>query len=235
MNNETSVLCTICARGGSKGLKNKNIKDLCGLPLIAHTIKVARDSKLFKAIAVSSDSDEILMVSKEHGADFTIKRPEELASDTAGKIPAIKHAAMEIEKQTNMKFDFFFDLDATSPLRIKEDIHGVFNLLKSGKFKNVITGAPARRSPYFNLVEEDDNGFVDLSKKSATPILRRQDAPNCYDMNASIYGWTRESFNKMESTFEGKTGIFVMPEERSIDIDNPIDFKIVELLMKERF
>ncbi len=234
MNKPERILCTICARGGSKGVKNKNILPLDGIPLIAHTIKIAQESKIFDTIAVSSDSDNILKVSRDYGVDLVIKRPMDLATDSAGKVPVIKHAAKEVEDQTNVKYDYFFDLDATSPLRIKEDILGVLELLRDPRFENVITGSPARRSPYFNLVEEDENGFVDLSKAPLKEVLRRQDAPKCYDMNASIYAWKRESFLKMKKTFEGKTGIFVMPEERSVDIDHPIDFEIVELLIKKR-
>lgn len=234
MSVEKKVLCTICARGGSKGVKNKNIRSLAGVPLIAHTIKVAQDSNLFSYIAVSSDSQDILDAAGTYGADELIKRPDDLASDTAGKIPAIKHAALSVEESRGETFDYFFDLDATSPLRIVDDLKGVYELLNSGRYNNIITGAPARRSPYFNLVEKGQDGYVDLAKKSEKEVLRRQDAPECYDMNASIYAWTRESFLQMKGTFEGKTGIFVMPEERSVDIDSELDFDIVEMMMRKR-
>jgi CMP-N,N'-diacetyllegionaminic acid synthase len=93
---------------------------------------------------------------------------------------------------------------------------------------------PSRRSPYFNLVEQDENGKVYLSKKLDNSIVRRQDAPKSYDMNASIYIWKRDIILNENSIFLEKTGLYVMPEERSIDIDNELDFKFVEFLMKER-
>ena len=92
---------------------------------------------------------------------------------------------------------------------------------------------PARRSPYFNLVERDDKGFVGLAKTPRNPIVRRQDAPACFDMNASIYVWRRDAFMRQPRLFYPDTMLFEMPEERSIDVDSALDFKIVELLMRE--
>ncbi len=227
-------LCTICARGGSKGVKNKNILEIAGKPLIAHTILQAKESGLFDYIAVSSDSDAILETAKEWGADFVIKRPDELATDTAGKLPAIQHAVKTVEELTDTTFETLVDLDATSPLRDVSDIVGSVELLETNGVSNVITAAPARRSPYFNLVELNDNGYVHLSKKLDKPVVRRQDAPKCYDMNASIYVWQRESLFADSPVFQADTMLFEMPEERSVDIDSELDFKIVELLLTEK-
>ena len=131
------------------------------------------------------------------------------------------------------KVDIIVDMDVTSPLRLIEDIHSVIKLLNEKKVSNIITGSPARRSPYFNLVEEDENGVIRLSKKLVNPIFRRQDSPKCYDMNASIYAWKRNSLFKTENVFNDDTLIYIMPEERSVDIDNELDFKIVEMLIKK--
>lgn len=228
-------LCTICARGGSKGVKGKNIREMLGKPLIAHSIEQARSSGLFELIAVSSDSKEILNVAERFGADIVVDRPSELASDSAAKLPAIRHCFEEVEKKCGVTFDVLVDLDATSPLRIPEDIIGAVDLLETQKIANVITGAPARRSPYFNLVEIGEDGVVRLSKIPSHPIVRRQDAPQCYDMNASIYVWWRDSLFREGAIFQEDTRLFVMPEERSIDIDSELDFKFVEFLMRGRF
>src|SRR5690606_36079423 len=99
---------------------------------------------------------------------------------------------------------------------------------------NLITAAPARRSPYFNLMEQDKNGFVRLSKKLSTAIVRRQDAPQAFDMNASIYVWNRDSFFDAKSIFTNRTILYVMPEERSHDIDSELDFEIVQFLAEKR-
>src|ERR1700704_6139778 len=113
-------LCTICARGGSKGVKGKNLRPLLGRPLIAHSLEQARSCGLFELIAVSSDASEILEVARAFGADLLIQRPDELASDTAAKIPAIRHAVLEAESRSAQHFDTLVDLDATSPLRIPD-------------------------------------------------------------------------------------------------------------------
>ena len=228
-----SIICTICARSGSKGVKNKNIRLLDGIPLIAHTIIQAVESKIFDMITVSSDSEEILNLSSKYGADLLVRRPSELATEFISKLPAIRHAVEESELIYGKKFDIIVDMDVTSPLRLIEDIHSVIKLLNKKKVSNIITGSPARRSPYFNLVEEDENGVIRLSKKLANPIFRRQDSPKCYDMNASIYAWKRNSLFKTENVFNDDTLIYIMPEERSVDIDNELDFKIVEMLIKK--
>ena len=227
-------ICTICARGGSKGVKNKNIRELLGRPLIAHSILQAKQSGLFTCIAVSSDSDLILAIAKEWGADFLVKRPVKLATDVAAKLPAVKHCVEKIELETNRNFDTIVDLDATSPLRNIDDIRDAVQLLEENNISNVITGMPSRRSPYFNLVELDEKGIAKLSKPLNNPVVRRQDSPKCYDMNASIYVWNRNSFYNNNSIFNEDTHLYIMPEERSIDIDNEIDFEFVEFLANKR-
>ena len=226
-------ICTICARGGSKGVKNKNIRDLHGQPLISYSILQAKESGLFDCIAVSSDSDDILATAEKWGADHLIKRPDELATDQAAKLPVIKHCLIAAERVSGLTFDVIVDLDATSPLRIPEDIIQCVQLLESHGVSNVITGAPARRSPYFNLVEVDVHGVARLSKELDTAIVRRQDAPKCYDMNASIYVWRRDVLLNSSSIFNNDTLLHVMPEERSVDIDSQLDFQIVEMLLSK--
>jgi N-acylneuraminate cytidylyltransferase/CMP-N,N'-diacetyllegionaminic acid synthase len=223
-------LCTICARGGSKGVKDKNLRPLLGKPLLAYSIEQAKASGLFAAIAVSSDSDLILETAREWGADHLIKRPDELATDQAAKLPVIQHCAAEVERLQNQAFDTIVDLDATSPLRSVEDICAAVSLLEEGAAMNVITAMPARRSPYFNLVELNAAGYVELSKPLANPVVRRQDAPKCFDMNASIYAWKRSVLFGSKSIFTMGTKLYVMPEERSIDIDSELDFAFVEFI-----
>ena len=229
-----NILCTICARGGSKGVKNKNIKELNGKPLIAYTIEQAKKSGLFEHIAISTDSDAIAKIAQEYGAEVFFKRDAEMASDTAGKLDVIRDAFVRSEEHYLQKFDYLIDLDATAPLRDVEDIVNSFQQFLENKNDNLITAMPSRRSPYFNLIEQDKNGKVYLSKRLDTTILRRQDAPKSYDMNASIYIWKRDIILNEKSIFLEKTGLYVMPEERSIDIDSELDYKFVEFLMKEK-
>lgn len=227
-------LCTICARGGSKGVNKKNIRPLMGKPLIAYSLEQARASGLFDLIAVSSDAQEILDAARNHGADLLIERPAELASDTAAKLPAIRHAVLAAEERTGQRFEVLVDLDATSPLRTPEDIRSAVALLEDSRCSSVITGTPSHRSPYFNLVERRPDGSVALSKVSDPPIVRRQDAPACFDMNASIYVWWRDGFVADAKVFYADTRLYEMPPERSVDIDSELDFAIVEFLMQRR-
>jgi len=229
----SNVLCTICARGGSKGVKNKNIKELNEKPLIAYTIEQAKLSGLFEHIVISTDSETIANIAKEYGAEVFFKRSDEMASDTAGKLDVIKDAFVRSEEYYNRTFDYLIDLDATAPLRSVEDIINSFNQFKENNNDNLITAMPSRRSPYFNLVEQNKDGKVYLSKKLDSAVVRRQNAPKSYDMNASIYIWKRDIILNKNSLFLETTGLYVMPEERSIDIDNELDFEFVEFLMRK--
>jgi N-acylneuraminate cytidylyltransferase/CMP-N,N'-diacetyllegionaminic acid synthase len=234
MDFSVTLICTICARGGSKGVVGKNVRELLGKPLLAWTIEQARQTGLFTAIAFSSDSDVLLETALKSGADLAIKRPDEMATDAAPKLPAIRHCLEQAIARTGISPDIFVDLDVTSPLRLSSDIVGTVELLEQSGARNVITGAPAHRSPYFNLVEARADGSVGLSKIATSPIVRRQDAPRCYDMNASIYTWRAAAFLENPAVFYPDTRLFEMPQERSIDIDSDLDFTLVELLLRKR-
>jgi N-acylneuraminate cytidylyltransferase/CMP-N,N'-diacetyllegionaminic acid synthase len=227
-------ICTICARGGSKGVKNKNVRELRGKPLLAHTIEHARSAGVFDVIAVSSDSPAILDVARAFGVTELVERPAELASDTAAKVPAIRHAVRTVEQRLGTAFDVCCDLDATAPLRTPDDVKNAVRLLEARGVKNVFSVVPARRSPYFNLVEVGVDGVARLSKKLDKPVVRRQDAPACYDMNASIYVWRRAALDEADTVFLDDTAAYVMDHRSAFDIDDEIDFKIVELLLAER-
>jgi len=228
------VLCTICARGGSKGVKNKNIKLIQGKPLIAYTIEQAKQSGLFEHIVISTDSDEIATISQQYGAEVFFKRNADMASDNAGKLDVIKDAFKKSEQHYQEKYDYLIDLDATAPLREIKDITESFQQFLDNNNDNLITAMPGRRSPYFNLVEIDSDGQVKLSKTLDKNIVRRQDVPKSFDMNASIYIWKREVILSESSLFLMNTGLYVMPEERSIDIDNELDYEFVEFIMSKK-
>jgi CMP-N,N'-diacetyllegionaminic acid synthase len=230
----SNVLCTICARGGSQGVKNKNIRLLLGKPLIAHTIEQAKTSGLFDQIVISTDSDAIADIAIQHGAEVFFKRPSELASNTAPKLPAIRHALLQSEEHFNKMFDYLVDLDPTSPLRSSDDIVAAYHQFTEHENDNLFSAMPASSSPYFNMVELSKEGKVIISKKPSSPIYRRQDAPKVYDMNASIYVWKRDVLLNQDSIFLEKTGLYIMPEERSIDIDTEMEFDFVEFIMTKR-
>jgi CMP-N,N'-diacetyllegionaminic acid synthase len=226
-------ICTVCARAGSKGVKNKNVTMIAGRPLIAWSVELAKSSGIFDVVAVSSDSQAILDIAADWGADLCVKRPDELATSEAGKIPAIRHCVLLAEKSLGSRADILVDLDATSPLRLIDDVVGAMSLHQAQGAGSVITGSLSRRSPYFNMVEINEAGSVQLVKPGRE-VLRRQDVPKCYDMNASIYVWNRERFIAKPRVIYSDTAIYEMPEDRSIDIDTPLDLKIVRMLMEER-
>lgn len=223
-------LCTICARSGSKGVPNKNIKKIAGKPLIQHTIEQAKKSKVFSDIIVSSDCKKILKIAEKLGV-HTLKRTNQLSKDFVGKVDVIRDAAIKAQKMLDKKFDNVIDLDVTSPLRQVSDIHNSFKKFQNGNYQNLITGCVARKNPYFNMIEIKKN-VLSISKRTNKKIYSRQKSPQVYEMNASIYIWTRDFLLKSKTLFGSKTAVFYMPQERSIDIDSNFDFKIVKQLIK---
>lgn len=222
-----SNIASICARGGSQGVPRKNIRMLCGKPLIVHTIELAKQCQFIDYVFVSTDDKEIARIAEEAGAIVPFIRPAELATSEAGKIPVIQHLVSEVEK-SGIKVDKIIDLDPTSPLRILSDVEECYELLDDVT-DIVITGYEAEKNPYFNMVEKKEDSNYALVKKLKSGVVRRQDAPNVYSMNASVYVWHRHSLDK--GLWDGIVKLHVMPRERSIDIDHEVDFMLVELLM----
>ncbi|HRJ10153.1 MAG TPA: acylneuraminate cytidylyltransferase family protein [Prosthecobacter sp.] len=225
-----NIICTVCARGGSKGVPGKNTRLMHGIPLIQHTLRQAAASGIFTTIVASSDSEAILDCAAEVSGVRTLLRPAGLASDTAGKVPAIRHAMLAMEERLGAPCDITVDLDVTSPLRSPDDIRAAVALLQDG-VPNVLTAMHSRRSPYFNLIERHPDGQIRTAKALPGGVLRRQDAPPCYDMNASIYVWRRDVLAAEDRLFLPGTALHLMPEERSWDIDSEMDWHVVELLM----
>lgn len=223
-----STISTICARGGSVGVPRKNVRDLHGKPLIGWTIEKALATPSIDAVYVSTDDDEIARVAESFGAIVPYIRPAELATSAAAKIPVIQHLVEKVES-LGVQVDRIVDLDPTSPLRTIEDIENAIALLDDDT-DAVITAYPSDKNPYFNMVERKDGDFVGLVVPSGA--VSRQSAPKVYAMNASIYVWHRATLTK--GLWGGRTKLYEMPHERSVDIDAEIDFKLVELLMKER-
>ena len=145
------ILCTICARKGSKGLRNKNFLKLLNKPLILYSIQQAKNSKAFNKIVVSSDSKKILNFSKKK-IDLTINRPNKYSNDRSSKIEAIRHALIVSEKRFNTNFDIIVDLDITSPLRSSTYIKKAINLFMSKNCTNLVSGSIAKKNPFFNQV-----------------------------------------------------------------------------------
>ncbi|MCF8719385.1 acylneuraminate cytidylyltransferase family protein [Nitrospina gracilis] len=225
-----TTIATICARGGSKGVPRKNVLPILGKPLIAYTIEQARTCPLIDRVFVSTEDEEIAEVARQAGAEVPFPRPAELATDSAAKIPVIQHL---VDGVTRLGVDVstIVDLDPTSPLREVADIEACLRLLDENT-DVVITGYEAEKNPYFNMVEQQPDGYYKLVKAHDGALVTRQTAPKVYAMNASIYVWHRHTLSK--GLWEGRARLHVMPRERSIDIDSPIDLKLVEFLMQEK-
>lgn len=230
-----NILITICARGGSKGIPGKNIKLLAGKPLIEYTIDIAKKFaiKYPAVLAFSTDDQGIKDVAAKAGLSTTYHRPEELSSDIASKVETIQDLILFNEKTIGQKYDFILDLDVTSPLRTIEDLEKAFRLLLENKNAlNLFSVNPASRNPYFNMVEENENGFYSLIKKPTSAALStRQAAPKVYDLNASFYWYRREFFDqKNKSVITDKSLIYVMPHI-CFDLDHSIDFDFMNFLL----
>jgi len=249
-------LITICARGGSKGLPNKNIRLLHGKPLITWTLEQAVEYKTYRPsgyepswdkpeevrdIIVSTDSDEITDIARQTIAKFgnfidsngisnVIIRPKELAQDDTPKMDVIRHAH-KMMTQKGKHYDMIVDLDVTNPMRTVQDIDKCCDLLLENDANAVVSVTKARKSPYFNQLE-DYYGFVRLIKPDT--VTCRQEVPKTYDMNASILVLAPE-FLEMDNVHSpchtNRLAVYEMPEWSFCDVDSELDFQILEYLM----
>lgn len=227
------VLITICARGGSKGIPRKNIKLLNNVHLIAYSIQIAnRFAELFDSdIVLSTDDDEIKSVASLYGLSTDYIRPTYLATDTAGKIDVIKDVLIQQEKVNHIEYDYVLDLDVTSPLRTLEDLLCAFDLIRRDKRAlNLFSVNVASRNPYFNMVEQKENGYYNLVSRLGN-VMTRQSAPRVYDLNASFYFYRRYFFSEdYRTVFTAASLIYTMPHI-CFDLDHSIDFDFLEFLL----
>ena len=226
-----SILCTICALGGSSGIKNKNIKKILNYPLIIYTIKTAINSKIFDKIVLSTDSEKIMNICSKYDIEIFFKRPKKLSGNNVNKVEVIRHALLMSENYFKKKFDYICDLDVSSPLRTTKDIKKSFELLIKKKSPNIFSVIPASKNPYFNIIEYKNKGFFPVSKLSNF-VFTRQKAPKVYSMNASIYIWQRYILLKSNTVFNKNSSIYSM-NEKSVDIDTNNDFELVDYYIKK--
>ena len=225
MNKGARTIATICARGGSKGLPRKNVLPFGGLPLVAHSIRQALACPLIDGVFVSTDDDEIAEVARRYGAEVPYRRPAELASDAAAKIPAIEHMVRHLESQ-GLVIGTVVDLQPTSPLRSQDDLAAAIGM--AGRAELVVTVTEPSHNPYYTLVETGPDGGLHLSKP--TNFARRQDAPAVWGLNGSIYVWSRAGLAHAADAGFWAVSMLAspMPRERSVDIDDRLDFELAE-------
>lgn len=223
------IFAFVFARGGSKGLPRKNVLPLGGIPLVAHSILRAKQLETIDKVFVSTDDDEIKSVAQEYGAEI-IDRPLQLAGDTASEIDAWRHAIKYLQERGE-EFDVFLSLPATSPLRNCSDINACLNSLDNNT-DVVITVTPASRSPYFNMVSRDSEGFSRVLNAS-DGYARRQDAPEAFDITTVAYVLRPEFILNNRKIFDGRVKSIIIPKERAVDIDDYWDYKYAEALFNE--
>jgi N-acylneuraminate cytidylyltransferase len=223
----------IFARGGSKGVPQKNSKLLAGKPLISYTIKLAIANPQIEQVFVSTDDLKIAEIAKNDGA-VVIKRPPELATDKASEWLAWQHAISYVQDNFDVSSDsIFISLPATSPLRTMADIDNALNCYREGNFDLVFGVTEAHRSPYFNMVQIKADKSTKLVCDNSV-YTRRQDVPQVFDMTTVAYVSSMQHIKNSQGVFDGITGCFHVPIECAIDIDTPYDFAIAEFLMLER-
>ncbi len=227
------IIGHIGAREGSRGVVGKNMLPICGRPLIDWSLDQLFDSDIIDVVVVSTDSEEIYAHSVTRGALEIGLRPAELASDTAGKWQVWQHSLQAAEQQHGSA-SVFIDLDCTSPLRLPEDINSALELFNSEKPDMVMSCCEARKNPYFNLVEPDDTGALQVSKPLPGSVVARQQAPVVYEHAASTYVLDPDYLKRSNALYEGRVIPYLMPVERCMDIDSNLDFRIVEFLLQER-
>ncbi|MCL1057798.1 acylneuraminate cytidylyltransferase family protein [Shewanella gelidimarina] len=219
----------IFARGGSKGLPRKNIKPLCGKPLIVFSIETALQVPGISKVFISTDDAEIADIGARAGAEI-IHRPAELARDDSQEWLAWQHAVKWVTERYG-EFNQFVSLPATSPLRSVADVEAAITKLQDSGADICISTTPANRSPYFNMVKETASGGVELVNKSASGVFRRQDAPTIYDITTVVYAVKPAYILQQTALFAGDVVHTIVPKERAIDIDDIYDFKLAEAVL----
>lgn len=225
-------IAIIPARYGSKGLPGKNIKKLCDKPLIAWSIEHAKASKYIDEVHVSTDCEEIAAVARMHGAKVPFLRPKELAEDSTSTADVLIHHLKELEK-LGLKFNHLVLLEPTSPLRESTDIDKAFEILNSNSRATSVVGIGMVESQHPSFcVTLDDQGF--LKSKNNFKILRRQEIEPLYFYEGSVYISEIEAFKVNRNFYHNNTLGYVFPKWKTFEIDDIVDFIIVEALMKNR-
>ncbi len=223
-------LIIIPARGGSKGLENKNIKPLAGKPLVCYSVDLAREIADEKDICISTDSDEIINIITDYGLEPPFKRPASLATDTAGTYDVLLHAVSHYSNM-GIEYDALILLQPTSPFRTKSDLKNAMELYEKGL--DMVVGVKKTKSnPYFSLFEENKDGFLEISKRRY--FRRRQDCPEVFEFNGAVYIINIKSLRQHTSFNDfAKIKKYVMNNINSVDIDNETDWLFCEFLIEK--
>jgi len=235
MAEEPRVLAVIPARGGSKSVPRKNIRPVCGKPLIAYTIETALAARhLFHRVIVSTDDKEIAEVARRYGAEVPFMRPTELAGDDVPMVPVLQHAVRFVEQQDDVRLHWVCLLQPTDPFRTVEDIEEAMRLAQAGGCDSVISVVQVFSVHPILMKRIADGRLLPycIEEKEGT---RRQDyQPPAYMRNGAIYLTRRDVLMERNSIWGTVIRPYVMPPERSVGVDSELDLKLVEILMEER-
>jgi CMP-N,N'-diacetyllegionaminic acid synthase len=232
-----NLLFTICARAGSKGVKNKNIRVFINNPLVYYTLSaidlfIKSNQKKYQSIdiAINTDSKELIeLVDKTKLSYQYIDRKSELATDSSSKIDVIRDTFLECQNINNKTYSYIIDLDLTSPLRCLHDLENLLNKIETNKDADVVFSVTgARRNPYFNMVQKVEGSFKKVIQSKFTA---RQQAPVIYDMNASMYAYTSIFLTKdRKQIFDGNIEVIEMLDTAVLDIDNEEDLELMQVI-----
>jgi len=223
-------ICFIGARGGSKGVPQKNIRDLGGKPLIAYAIESALDSNSFSKVVVSTDDKKIAKIAKEYGAEIPFIRPKKISSDNASMDDVILHGIKKLNSQ-GIDFKYIVNRDCTVPFISISDIQNTFDLIESSKCDMVCGVYKQHHNPYFNMLELNNRGFLKFSKKRKDRIISRQSAPIVYQVNG-LFTINVKRFLKFKKIYMPKILPCEISPERGFMIDTEFEFQIANLMAK---
>ena len=232
MRKKEKIVAVITARGGSKGVPQKNIKPVLGKPLIAYSIEASLQSRTLSKTIVSTDDETIAKTAQHYGAEVPFLRPKHLATDTATSVSVLQHAINFLAEEKGYLADIVVCLQPTSPLRSTEDIDGAVTLCVDTGSDSVVSLCEADYHPYWMKKLEGDR-VCPLMDVNDEKYSRRQDLPPVYQLNGALYVTRRKILMEEARLLGENTLAYIMPQERSIDIDSPLDFKLTELLMRE--
>ncbi|MBC8331869.1 MAG: acylneuraminate cytidylyltransferase family protein [Anaerolineae bacterium] len=225
-----SVLALIPARGGSKGVPNKNIARVGGKPLVAWTILAAKQVRSVDRIVVTTDSPEIARVARDYQAEVPFIRPPELALDDTPGMPPILHAIQWLETNQSYCPDYIMCLQPTSPLRSSQDIDAVIRIALDKDADSIVSVSSVQQHPQWMKYVDAEGRMADYFP-AADLIMRRQDLPPVYALNGAIYLTRRNILLEKETWYAPETYAYIMPPERSIDIDTSWDLYLTNLLL----
>ena len=228
------AVALICVRAGSKGIPGKNLAEIGGRSLLARAIDAARAVPGISRVIVSTDGDDIAAAAVAAGAEVPFRRPAELATDTASEWLVWRHALNHLRETTGALPDALVVVPATAPLRESADVSACLELFVRERPDMVITVTHARRNPYFNMVRLEDDGAARLVLQPPQGVIRRQDAPPMFDMATVAYVARPEFVLTQPGMFSGRVLPVIVPDERAVDIDVPLDLVVARALFDAR-